>query len=182
MVELTDSVVSAAQRGDRDALAAIWRALAPSVQGYLHAKGVRDPEGVTSDVFLALLPRMGRVTGGASGLRKLVFTIAHARMVDEHRSRSRAPSVINYEPAADTRTVRSAEDDAEAGLAMARVLAVLDELLDDQREVLILRVVADLTIEQIAAVIGRTPGAVKQLQRRGMVTVRRMLAERQVTL
>ncbi|MEO9139446.1 MAG: sigma factor-like helix-turn-helix DNA-binding protein [Jatrophihabitans sp.] len=60
--------------------------------------------------------------------------------------------------------------------------AVLAVLPDDQREVLTLRVVADLSIEQIADVMGRSQGAVKQLQRRGMIALRKALAERQVTL
>jgi RNA polymerase sigma-70 factor, ECF subfamily len=182
MPELSDSVVASAQDGDRDALHVIYEALAPSVYGYLRAKGVEDAEGVTSDVFVALLPQIERVTGGAAGLRKLTFTIAHARMVDDHRNRARLPASIAYEPADDTRTVGSAEDDAADGLATARVRAVLDLLPEDQREVLTLRVIADLTIEQVAAVMGRTPGAVKQLQRRGMIAVRKAVAERQVTL
>jgi RNA polymerase sigma-70 factor (ECF subfamily) len=67
-------------------------------------------------------------------------------------------------------------------LSLARVRAVLDVLPDDQREVLTLRVVADLSIDQIAEIMGRSAGAVKQLQRRGMVAIRQALAERRVTL
>jgi RNA polymerase sigma-70 factor (ECF subfamily) len=48
--------------------------------------------------------------------------------------------------------------------------------------VLILRVVADLSIDQIAEVMGRSSGAVKQLQRRGLIAVRQALAERRVSL
>jgi RNA polymerase sigma-70 factor (ECF subfamily) len=182
MAELSDAVVASARRGDRDALRTVYEALAPSVLGYLRAKGVVDPESVTSDVFVALLPQIERVTGGAAGLRKLAFSIAHARMVDEYRDRARRPPSVRYESDDDTRTVRSAEDDAAQALATARVRAVLELLPDDQREVLTLRVIADLTVEQIAGIMKRSPGAVKQLQRRGMIAVRQALAERQVTL
>lgn len=182
MTQLTDAVVASAVAGDREAMRTVYEALAPQVFGYLRARGVGDPEAVTSDVFVALLPQLGRLTGGAVGLRKLAFAIAHARMVDEMRSRARLPLTVSYDPAADTRTVDSAEDEAAALLAVDRVRAVLDQLPEDQREVLTLRVVADLTIEQIATIMGRTPGAVKQLQRRGMITVRKVLTERGVTL
>lgn len=156
--------------------------LAPRILGYLRARGVDDPEGLTSEVFLQLLPRLAAVTGGAEGLRRLAFTIARARAVDELRIRARSVTLVRYDPETDTRAVASAEDAAEASLSLARVRAVLDRLPDDQRDVLILRVVADLTVEQVAAVIGRSPGAVKQLQRRGMVAVRRAVQERRVTL
>jgi RNA polymerase sigma factor (sigma-70 family) len=180
--ELTDALVADAATGDQVALGAIYSALAPPVLGYLRARAVEDPEGMTNDVFVKLLPQLPRITGGAEGVRKLAFTIARARVIDAVRSRARAAPQVPYDPRTDTRTVGSAEDAAHSALSLARVQAVLDVLPDDQREVLTLRVVADLTIEQVAEVMGRSTGAVKQLQRRGMIAVRRALAERRVTL
>ncbi|HEV7205177.1 MAG TPA: sigma-70 family RNA polymerase sigma factor [Jatrophihabitans sp.] len=177
----TDDDVVAAAAGDAGGLRAVWEGLAPRILGYLRAKGVADPEAVTSDVFLALLPKLPGVTGGAAGVRRLAFAIAHARMVDEHRARARGPLTVRYEPADDRRTSNSAEDDAEYSLAADRVRAVLQRLPDDQREVVTLRIVADLSIEQVAEIIGRSPGAVKQLQRRGMLAVRQAVTERPVT-
>lgn len=179
---ITDEVVAAAQTGDTDAFTVIYRNLSGSVCGYLRAKGVLDPEAVTSDVFLGVLPRLRNVTGGAAGLRKLVFSIAHARMVDEHRERARRPLHTDYEPAEDDRVVDSAEDDAHVGLGTARVVEILSLLPPDQRDVLSLRVVADLTIDQVAEIMGRSSGAVKQLQRRGLVTIRQALDDERVTL
>jgi RNA polymerase sigma-70 factor (ECF subfamily) len=180
--ELSDELVAAAAAGDAAARGAIYANLAPQVLGYLRARGVDDPEALTQDVFLQLLPQLGRVSGGVEGLRRLTFTIARARMIDATRARARSVPAISYEPEADTRTVGSAEDAAQVALSLARVRAVLDVLPDDQREVLTLRVVADLSIDQIAEIMGRSAGAVKQLQRRGMVAIRQALAERRVTL
>jgi RNA polymerase sigma factor (sigma-70 family) len=179
---LTDDVVAAAGRGDGSAFRAIYESLAPAVLGYLKAKGVTDPEAVTSDVFIALLPKLDRVTGGAAGLRKLVFCVAHARLVDDFRERARRPQAVQYAPDADRRTVASAEESAQAALAIERVIEVLDILPVDQREVLLLRVVADLSVAQVAEIIGRSVGAVKQLQRRGLVAIRQALEVRQVSL
>lgn len=177
----SDDDVLAAAAGDPDGLRAIWEGLAPRVLGYLRAKGVADAEAVTSDVFLALLPKLPAVTGGADGVRRLAFSIAHARMVDEHRSRARTPTFVSYDPVEDRRTSNSAEDDAEQSLAADRVRAILARLPEDQREVVTLRVVADLSIEQVAEIIGRSPGAVKQLQRRGLLAVRKAVTEGHVT-
>ncbi len=184
MVErsVTDDVVAAAQRGDGAAFRTIYEVLAPAVLGYLRTKGVADPEGVTHDVFLGVLPRLAALSGGAAGLRKLVFSVAHARMVDEHRARARQPGHLPYEPDTDARVVGSAEDAAAESLGTRRVLEVLDQLPADQREVLVLRVVADLSIDQVAEIMGRSAGAVKQLQRRGLLAVRQVLMQRGVTL
>lgn len=179
---VTDEVVTAAQEGDPDALRIVYRALAPAVAGYLRTKGVTDPEAVTSDVFLAVFAQLGRVRGGADGLRRLTFSIAHARMVDDHRARERRPASVPYDPQDDRRVVESAEDSAHANSSTEQVLEILDLLPEDQREVLTLRIVADLSVGQVAEIMGRSAGAVKQLQRRALIAVRQALAERQVTL
>ncbi len=179
---LTDELVAAARDGDADALRAMYLALSPQVLGYLRAKGVDDPEAVTSEVFCSLLPRIPQLRGGAAGLKTLTFSIAHARMVDEHRARARRPAGTPYEADADTRVVDSAEDLAQNAIATDRVMEILAVLPPDQREVVVLRVVADLSVEQVATIIGRSAGAVKQLQRRGLVAIRQAITERRVTL
>jgi RNA polymerase sigma factor (sigma-70 family) len=182
VVVLSDEIVAAAARGEGAAFRAVYESLAPAVLGYLRAKGVADPEAVTSDVFVAVLPKLDRLAGGAAGLRKLVFCIAHARMVDDYRERARRPQAIEYAPDTDRRTVISAEDTVQAEFASARVIEVLAMLPTDQREVLALRVVADLSVEQVAEIMGRSAGAVKQLQRRGLAAIRQAVEERQVRL
>ena len=54
--------------------------------------------------------------------------------------------------------------------------ALLDGLPEDQRNVMVLRIVADLTVEQVAQVLGKRPGAVKALQRRALDSLRRKLS------
>jgi RNA polymerase sigma-70 factor, ECF subfamily len=179
--ELGDELVAAACAGDGDALRTVYESLAPKVLGYLRSHGVSDPEATTSDVFLAVLPKLGELHGGAAGLRTLVFSVAHARMVDDHRSQARKPPTVDYVPTEDVRPVPSAEEEAMRALSAGWVHAVLDLLPADQREVLRLRVIADLSLVQVAQIIGRSEGAVKQLQRRALVSLRAALADRRVT-
>jgi RNA polymerase sigma-70 factor (ECF subfamily) len=178
---LTDDVVVAGCAGDAAAFRTIYRELAPIVFGYLRARGVSDPEAVTSDVFLSVLPRMGELTGGVAGLRTFVMSVAHARMVDDARRRRRAPHVSEYDVMLDPRVAESAENEAIGSIATAGIVRLLQTLPDDQREVLALRFIADLSVDAVAGIIGRSPGAVKQLQRRGLITLRRMMAEPGVT-
>ncbi|MBW4040752.1 MAG: sigma-70 family RNA polymerase sigma factor [Acidobacteria bacterium] len=158
----------------RDRFTAAYRELAPKVTGYLRARGVDDPEAVTQEVFLALLAKPDEVRGGDEGLRTLLFTIAHAKAVDHHRRRSRTPALVEYEPEHDRRVTASAEDDALE--AQTGVLAMLTALAPEYREVLALRIVAELTLESTAAVMNRSVGAVKQLQRRALIALRTRVA------
>ncbi|MHA7199133.1 RNA polymerase sigma factor [Arthrobacter alkaliphilus] len=154
-------------QADPDALfIEAYRVYSPGVCGYLRTRGVEDPESVTQDVFLALYPRLGDLRGGPAGLRTLIFTIAHARAVDSQRSRVRTPASIEYDPARDPRLTESAED--EALDTMADGLALLESLPDDYREVLALRVIAELSLESTARIMNKSQGAIKQLQRRAL--------------
>jgi RNA polymerase sigma factor (sigma-70 family) len=150
-----------------------YRQYAATVNGYLRSQGLADPEAVTQDVFLALFPRLAEISGGSDGLRALLFSIAHARVVDHHRRRSTAPSVSEYDPESDLRTTHSAEDVALA--AHSHVQVLLHSLPDDYREVLALRIIADLSLEGTAQIMGKTTGAVKQLQRRALAALRTQL-------
>ncbi len=174
--QLLDDVLPAAQAGEAWALRAVYDHLAPRVHGYLRARGAAEPEDLTSEVFLTVFPRLPTLTGGGAGLRTFTFSVAHARLVDDLRRRSRREPTASYDPAADPRTAPSSEDDALLGLQNERVRRVLDDLVPDQRDVLVLRVLGDLTVEQVAEVLGKSAGAVKQLQRRGLLTLRRTLS------
>lgn len=176
-----DAALLAAQQGEPWALRAIYDDLAPRVRGYLRSRGAEEPDDLTSEVFLALFPRLGSVTGGAPGLRTLVFSIAHARLVDDLRRRSRRTPTVEYDPRTDERSAPSSEDEALALLATDRVRELLAVLPDDQRDVLLMRVVSDLSVEQVAQAIDRSPGAVKQLQRRGLLALRAHAEQGRVT-
>ena len=56
------------------------------------------------------------------------------------------------------------------------------ELSDDQREVLILRIVGDLTVEQVSLIVDKSIGAVKALQRRALTSLRRRVEREGVPL
>ncbi|WP_309818567.1 sigma-70 family RNA polymerase sigma factor [Pseudarthrobacter sulfonivorans] len=144
----------------------VYRTFSGAVLGYLKARGVDDPEAVTQDVFLAFFPKIGELTGGLQGAKSLVFSIAHARMVDYYRRVERRPDFTPYDPLQDERSTASAEDHALGHTGGAAEL--LEGLAEDHREVLALRVVADLSIEQVAGIMGKSQGAIKQLQRRAL--------------
>ncbi|MGJ3191875.1 RNA polymerase sigma factor [Paenarthrobacter sp. FR1] len=147
---------------------AAYNSYAGPVFGYLRARGVDDPEAVTQDVFLALYPKLESLSGGLRGAKTLLFTIAHARMVDFYRKRERTPVAAAFEPELDPRRAPSAEDQAFGRASGLGVTGLLEDLALEYREVLALRVVADLSVEETAAIMGKSQGAVKQLQRRAL--------------
>jgi len=176
-------LIEAARGGDEGAWSEIYGELAPPVLGYLRGSGAPDPEDTLSEAFLQVARDLARFNGDWTRFRAWVFTIAHHRLIDARRSASRRPVELVAEPPEDERAIaEDAADEALARIGQDEVLRVLQALSAEQRAVLLLRVIGDLTIEDVAKALGKRAGAIKQLQRRGLAAVRRELGRQGVTL
>jgi len=172
-----DALVDAARAGGGWAFGRLWEELAPVVRAYVRARGARDPDDTTSEVFLAAFTRIDRFTGDGRAFRSWLFTIAHHRSVDDLR---RGPREVPADVVDDGRRAASAEDDALARLGSRDAIRLLELLTDEQRSVVLLRVVGELSLEETAAVVGRPVGAVKSLQHRALARLRREISARAV--
>ena len=174
MVDAFDSVLAAARAGADWAWERIYADLAGSVIGYLRVHGAAEPEDVAGEVFLQLVRDLPRFRGDQRDFRAWVFTIVHRRLLDERRRRGRRPAV----PVAEHRDEVGGDvrEDALERLDRGRVLDLLADLPPDQRSVLLLRILGDMTVEEGARAVGKRPGAVKALQRRGLRRVREAYA------
>jgi RNA polymerase sigma factor (sigma-70 family) len=177
-VDDIDLLVDVARAGGGWAFERLWTSLSPQVAGYLRSRGVPEPDDVTSEVFLAAFRSMDRFTGDGRAFRTWLFTIAHHKGVDAFRS---APRDRPTKDVDDGRTWPSAEDVALDALAAEDVVALLARLSDDQRAVLLLRVVGELTLAEVALALNKPVGAVKSLQHRGLARLRKILAREPVS-
>lgn len=155
--------------------AQVYRALAAPVLGYLRAQRVPEPEDVLGEVFLQVARDMGRFRGDEAALRRWVFSIAHNRAVDAHRRRvrHRVSAENGYVGAGGPRAVQVA--DPPPGPIDPGLVEALAALSPDQREVVVLRFVADLPLEAVARITRRTVGAVKALQHRALDNLRKIV-------
>jgi RNA polymerase sigma-70 factor (ECF subfamily) len=169
-------VLAAAQSGAGWAASKLWQEYSPAVSAYLRARGTQEWEDLTSEVFLAVFNQLPQFVGDDVQFRSFVFSIAYRRLVDEYRSRSRRGTHIPWDAETDDRTSPSAEDAALHRASHVSTISLLDSLPDDQRNVMTLRIIGDLTVEQIAEVLGKQPGAVKALQRRALERLRKEIA------
>jgi RNA polymerase sigma-70 factor (ECF subfamily) len=178
-----DDVLAAAQAGAAWAFEVLYRDLSPSVTGYLRMHGAAEPDDLASETFIGIFTGLAGFRGDEDALRAWVFTIAHRRLVDDWRRRSRGPQVADDDTDLGSQAGGDVEDDVLVRVGAENVHRLCAQLPDDQRAVLLLRILADLTIEQVAQVMGRSVGAVKALQRRGLRCLRDRLedtAERNV--
>jgi RNA polymerase sigma factor (sigma-70 family) len=175
-------LLESAREGSEAAWQELYQGLAPAILGYLRANGAPDPEDVLSEVFLQVARDIARFDGEERGFRSWVFTIAHHRLIDARRHSARRPVELSAEPPEPGDPADAAAEEALARIGVEEVQRVLEAISDDQRAVLLLRVVGDLSIEDVAKAVGKRPGAVKALQRRGLAAVKRELGRKGVTL
>ncbi len=176
--DLPAEVVEAARRGEPAAVEAVYRRYAPAVLAFFRSR-IADQhlaEDLTADAFVAVLRALPSYQGGPEAFAGWLFTLVRRDFVDHLRRASRRPESPFPEPAeAETGHVPDTADEAVARSEHERVRAALARLSPDQQEVIVLRVVAGLTANEIAAATGRTVGAVKALQHRGLDSLARLL-------
>jgi RNA polymerase sigma factor (sigma-70 family) len=169
-----DAVLESARSGEEWAWSRLYGEFSGSVLGYLRARGATEPEDLLLEVFLQVARNLGSFSGDLAGFRSWLFTITHRRLIDERRAQARTP----IEPVPDLEPPQWGQDPAETvidRLGTERIVRILQRLVPDQREVLLLRVIGGLTIPEIARILGKTSGAVKALQRRGLHNLKEFL-------
>ncbi len=170
-----DQVLAAAQAGAAWAFEQLYRDLAPSVTAYLRLHGAAEPDDLASETFIGVFTGLSGFSGDEDGLRGWVFTIAHRRLLDDWRRRSRRPQLADEPGDLGAHVGGDVEDDVFVRIGAEDVERLCGTLPADQRSVLLLRILGDLTVEQVAQVMDRSVGSVKALQRRGLRTLRERL-------
>jgi RNA polymerase sigma-70 factor, ECF subfamily len=177
------ATLAAARAGAEWAWRDLYRETAGPVGGFLRARGVRDADDIVGDTFLNVVRSIERFDGDEDAFRAWVFTIARNTAIDRERWIARRPAyAVAHDDLATVGPTGDAEADAMDALSLEHVRRVLDRVTPDQRDVLLLRILGGLTVEQVAAAVGRSAGAVKMLQARGLAAIRREIERGAVTL
>jgi RNA polymerase sigma-70 factor (ECF subfamily) len=165
-------VVEAARNGDAGALAAICEKLYPRIYRYLSYKvgDVRDAEDLAGEVFVRMLEA---IPGQKGSLEAWLFRIAGNVLTDHYRKRS-----VRSDTVALPEEIAGGEDPAvatERKLSGERLKRGLKALTEEQKEVVILRLILGYEPGEVADMMGRSAGAVRALQFRALSALRDVL-------
>ena len=179
-VGLTAADLDAARRREAAAVSRVYSAYAPALfRFFLASVGDRhQAEDLTGTAFVSAIEGLPRFHGPIEALGGWLFQIARHDLYDHRRKQGRSrtePLEENLNEATAATGGDDPEDLAIERLEGSRVLAAMRQLSDDQREVLLLRMAGGLTAPEVAAILGKTTGAVKALQHRGLASLARVL-------
>jgi RNA polymerase sigma-70 factor (ECF subfamily) len=163
-------VLRDAQRGHDESFAILWRRYQPRLLRYLRvAVSTPDAEDVASLVWLDVARSLAGFSGREDAFRSWLFTIARHRVLNHRRDSGRRPAT---EPlGSDQESVRAADDPvagAEWRWSTEAALTILGSLKPVQAEVLALRVIAGLEVDEVAKLVDKSPGAVRVIAHRGL--------------
>ena len=172
-------MIARARDGDREALGQLWRAYNHLLLRYFRGKGMAEPDDLASTVWLEVANGLHRFEGGEPDFRRWLFTIAARRRIDDIRCQQ-APRPAQRQRHAEnggrpSRPVGRRRVRAGGARSTGRSRSIRS-LPPDQAEAVLLRVVADLSVTEVAAILGRREGTVRVLVHRGL----KRLAERSV--
>jgi RNA polymerase sigma-70 factor (ECF subfamily) len=164
-----DEVLEAARRGDEWAIACLFRAMQPQLLRYLTHHAPDAAEDLASETWLSAARLLSEFEGSAQEFRALLFTIAKRRVVDHYRKQGRRPKLVALDDISEQPGPDDVAQIVVGALSAQQAIEALTEVLPpDQAEVVLLRVVADLSAEEVALVMGRSPGSVRVLQHRAL--------------
>jgi len=170
------ALVERARQGDEQAWEALFRRAYPKLLSYASRRlptqeQAKDAVGETMTRGVANIERL---RGEGGGFDAWMYGIMRHVVLDAQRLLSREgpgfiPDVADASPLPGDRVV--ARDDA------IEVRQAFDRLSPADQELLELRVVAQLSADEVASVLGRRPGAVRMAQSRALSRLRDLLGE-----
>ena len=172
-----------AREFDKEALSWIYQTYHQAIYRYIyhHLGHVQTAQDLTSDVFRRFLQALRNGGGPTQQLSAWLYRVAHNLYVDELRRRQHR----NHEPldemTGDTLKDNDTNPDELVWTVTTKgeVREALLELTEEQRQVIVLKFMEGLTNNEVAEIMGKTVGAVKALQHRGLATLREQLVTHQ---
>jgi RNA polymerase sigma-70 factor (ECF subfamily) len=165
-----EAAIEAAKGGNDQAVAFLYDQIQPALLRYLRWQEASMAEDLASEVWLAVAEGLQRFEGDEAAFKGWIFTIARRRLAD-HRRRMGRRSLRAIPTAALPQTLT---DDDPADLvtghmsAQQAITALTSVLPAEQAEIVMLRVVVGLPVEEVGRVVGKRAGTVRVLQHRAL--------------
>lgn len=172
-----DDVLRAAQRGSGWAFERLYHDNARHLEGFLRAQRDPDPADTTNEAFRRAFLHLSQFSGDHRAFRAWVFRIARNLRIDARRSEASRPQLVLVPDAERDGTDGGAELEALTRLDAEAARELVAQLPADQRDVILLRIMGDLSVAETAEALGKRPGSVRALQLRGLRGLRRRMTD-----
>jgi RNA polymerase sigma-70 factor, ECF subfamily len=173
------ALLALAQQGDGEAFGQIYDAYVAQVYRYLYYRVGSQPlaEDLTSETFLRALRRIDSFSWQGRDICAWFITIARNLVTDHYKSSRFRLEVSTADMLDADRADNGIEQEVLDNLDNEALLAAVRRLKPEQQECVVLRFLQGLSVAETAAVMGRSDGAVKQLQLRAVRALAKLVPE-----
>lgn len=177
-------MVAGARSGDPRAVEELFNELQPRLLRFLRSQESRAADDLAAEVWLAVAGGIARFDGEWADFRAWVFAIARRRLADHRRTAvRRRTDVVDVDAFEHHHADDAPEDEALDKLSGQQAATLITSVLSgDQAEVLLLRVLAELDVEQVASIMRRSPNWVRVTQHRAVRTLAKRLGPKIVVM
>jgi RNA polymerase sigma-70 factor (ECF subfamily) len=173
------ALVELARTGDADAFGLLYDHYQGSVYRFLfyRTRSSALAEDLTSETFFRALRSMTNFRWQGKDFGAWLMTIARNLATDHFKAGRTRLELTTEDMGLHDDATEGPESAVLAGLTNEILLKALTELPDEQRDCLVMRFLQGMSIAETAAVLGRSDGAVKQLQLRGVRNLAKLMPE-----
>ena len=177
--ERVSALVDLAQQGDAEAFGLLYERYVDVVYRYVYVRvgSAHLAEDLTSETFLRALRRLDTFSWQGRDIAAWFITIARNLITDHAKSARFRLEVTTADMLDGDQQVDAPEEEVLQRLRDTRLLEAVRGLKPEQAECVVLRFLQGLSLAETAKVLGKTEGAVKQLQLRAVRALHRELAD-----
>lgn len=171
-----EQTVRLAINGDQQAFALLYDTYVDSIYRfiYIRVEDQQTAEDIASSVFLKAWEKLSSYQQRGLPFRAWLFRIARNAVIDHYRTRKEVAPLEAAANATDRRSLSLSEGVA-VKLEAESILRLMEQLTEDQRNVLTLKLVHGFDTEEVAKTLGKRQGAVRALQMRGLQTLAKLM-------
>jgi RNA polymerase sigma-70 factor (ECF subfamily) len=167
--ESFEAVLGAAGQGQEWGFAALYQQFNPRLLRYFAARLPAEAEDLAAETWVGVARQLRSFQGDERAFGAWLFTIAHRRLVQHWRDQARRPIFDRWAETPEGRAPVDVEREVLDHIgAQQAARAIAAALTADQAEVLLLRILGGLEVDQVARIVGKRPGAVRALQHKAL--------------
>jgi RNA polymerase sigma-70 factor, ECF subfamily len=160
-----------AKARDEDAVTTLYRLLHPRLIRYLGVLAPSEADRLASETWLDVIQRLDGFDGDERALYALAFAGARRRASEVILVNGADGPTPEPGPVVDLDAAKQVDDDGMAGFGLRSALAAIGRLPREQADVVLLRVLGELSIEQVAVLLDRPPETVTVLQLQALTSL-----------
>ncbi|KRA30042.1 MULTISPECIES: sigma-70 family RNA polymerase sigma factor [unclassified Nocardioides] len=172
-------LVELARGGDSEAFGMLYDHYQPSVYRFLYyrTRSVVVAEDLCSETFFRALRNMSSFRWQGKDFGAWLMTIARNLATDHFKAGRTRLEMTTEDMGQHDDSTEGPENAVLAGLTNEILLQSLTKLPNEQRDCLIMRFLQGMSIAETATALGRSDGAIKQLQLRGVRNLAKLMPE-----